>query len=155
MCIRDSSGPTFAFIPTPAMLGGDLSYDTLAKAFNTPADASGSLPGLTTGCNTDYAIAAAYSNIGGDCHSPAGGTDEYGNSIPAVGAANAGQISPASINPAMATFTKFYPAINRTPQPANGYASDGYNWVQNVLATNNGLQLHSSADENFSDSRCV
>jgi hypothetical protein len=146
------SGPTFAFIPTPAMLGGDLSYDTLAKAFNTPADASGSLPGLTTGCNTDYAIAAAYSNIGGDCHSPAGGTDEYGNSIPAVGAANAGQISPASINPAMATFTKFYPAINRTPQPANGYASDGYNWVQNVLATNNGLQLHSSADENFSDS---
>jgi hypothetical protein len=57
-----------------------------------------------------------------------------------------------TVNPATATFTKLYPAINRTPQTANGYASDGYNWAKNVMATNNGFQLHGRVDQNFSDS---
>lgn len=147
-------GPTFAFIPTPAMLGGDLSYASLGSAFNvSPTD-------LASGCAVDYAITSAYSNIGGDCHSPAGSYDELGNTIPAYvnsstlvgGPANAGQIAKSSINPSIAAFSKYYPAINRIPQATpTGFATDGYNWVDNVLATNNGFQLHSRVDENISD----
>jgi len=144
-------GPSFAFIPTPRMLnqdpkfpGYDLSTDSIGAALNVnPSD-------LLANCTADWSQTKAYSNIGGDCFSPAGGTDQNGLMIPAAGSPNAGVLN--SINPAMTTFTKFYPAINRTPQPANGNASDGYNWVKNVLATNNGFQLHSSVDENFSDS---
>jgi hypothetical protein len=137
-------GPTFGFIPTPAMLSGNLSYASLGSALNVPA------AGISAGCTPDYSVIAIYSNIGGDCHSPAGGTDEYGNVIPTAGT-NAGQLPTASINPAVATYTSLYPAINRTPQPSNGYATDGYNWVKNVLATNNGFQFHSRVDESFSD----
>ncbi len=134
------SGPTFAFIPTPAMLGGDLSPATIADAFNVNKD------DLAAGCTEPWSQTAAYSNIGGDCFSPSAGTDE--NGLPVTG----GILTSSSINPAMATFTKFYPTMNRTPQPANGYASDGYNWVQNVLATDNGFQLHSNVEDSFSDS---
>ncbi|MDR3747762.1 MAG: carboxypeptidase-like regulatory domain-containing protein [Acidobacteriota bacterium] len=132
-------GPTFAFVPTPAMVKGDLSYASLGQAFNVPAS------DLATNCAVDYAIGQNYSNIGGDCHSPAGDTDQNGNTVPA-----SGQL--ASINPAVATFINFYPTPNRTPQPVPGsYATDGFNWVKNVLATNNGLQFHSRVDENISD----
>ena len=154
-------GPTFGFIPTPRMLGKDpnaptpgsydFSYNSLAAAFNTPATASGSLPGLVQGCSQDWNPTAAYSNIAGDCHSPAGGVDEYGNTVPLTGTTNDGQILSSSINPAMATYTSLYPVINRTPMPSNGYASDGYNWVKNVMETNNGFQFHGRVDENFSD----
>jgi hypothetical protein len=155
-------GPTFGFIPTPAMLGGDMSYLALGQAFNvSPQD-------LADNCNPDWGIEGVYANLGGDCTSPAGSLDEWGNAIPAYagtlpsgalnvagGPAKAGHIPASSINPSTAAFAKFYPAINRTAQPTNngsGYASDGFNWVQNVLATNNGLQLHSRVDENISDS---
>jgi hypothetical protein len=131
-------GPQFAFIPTPAMLGGDFSEASLASAFNVPA------ADLLAGCSNSYTQTAAYSNIGGDCFSPANELDQNGAPIPASGHLN-------SINPAVAAYTRFYPAINRIPQPSNGYASDGFNWVKNVLATNNGFQFHSRVDQNFSD----
>ena len=132
-------GPMYGFIPTPAMLSGDFSEASIASAFNVSA------ADLAAGCPEDWSQTPAYSNIGGDCFSPAGGVDQNGNKIPASGQLN-------SINPAMATFTKFYPAINRVPKTANGYASDGYNWAENVMATYNGYQFHGRVDENFSDS---
>jgi len=155
------AGPQYAFIPTPRMLGTDptapspgsydFSYDSLGAAFNTSA------AGLEAGCTQDYTITAAYSNVGGDCHSPqtvlatgstpgvGGGIDQNGNTIGTSGFLSA-------INPAMATYTSLYPKINRVPQAAGGYASDGYNWAQNVMASNNGFQFHGRVDENISDS---
>ncbi|MGA3370533.1 MAG: carboxypeptidase-like regulatory domain-containing protein [Terracidiphilus sp.] len=139
------SGPTFAFIPTPRMLdkdpqypGYDLSSDSIAAAFNVNST------DLVANCTEPYSQTASWQSIGGDCFSPIGQTDQ--NGLPVTG----GILN--SINPAMLTFTKFYPTINRTPQPANGYVSDGYNWVQNVLATNNGFQIHSSVEDSLSDS---
>ena len=133
-------GPIYAFIPTKSMQAGDLSPASLAAAFNVPT------AGLLAGCPEDYSQSAAYSNIGGDCFSPANGTlDQNGQPV------NGGQLN--SIDPAMATFTKLYPTPNTTPEPtATGYASSGYNWVKNVMATNNGFQLHGRVDENISDS---
>ena len=137
------SGPTYAFIPTSRMLKGDLSPASIAAAFNVPV---GGVNGLTAGCTADYAQSAAYSNIGGDCFSPANGTLDQ-NGMPV----NNGQLN--TINPAVATFTSLYPTPNVTPGPtATGYASSGYNWVKNVMATNNGFQLHGRVDENLSDS---
>ncbi|MGD0548865.1 MAG: carboxypeptidase-like regulatory domain-containing protein [Terracidiphilus sp.] len=140
-------GPNYAFIPNAAMLGGNLSWATIANAMNVNAT------DLAANCTEPYQVSGTYSNLGGDCFSAAGGTDELGNTVPAVGQANEGQIATGSINPAMATFTKLFPAINRVPQPVPGsYASDGFNWVRNVMATNNGFQMHGRVDDNISDS---
>ena len=99
---------------------------------------------LATNCAIDYAIPGAYSDIGANCHSP-GGVDQNGAAI------NSGKL--ATVNPADAAYTKYYPAINRTPQPTiTGQVSDGINWVENIPVTNNGYQLHSRVDENISDS---
>src|SRR5664280_2416966 len=86
-------GPIYAFIPTKSMQAGDLSPASLAAAFNVPT------AGLLAGCPADYSQSAAYSNIGGDCFSPANGTlDQNGQPV------NGGHLN--SIDPAMATFTK-------------------------------------------------
>jgi hypothetical protein len=134
------AGPTYAFIPTASMLGGNFSEASLGNAFNVnPSD-------LAAGCTADYSQSAAYSNIGGDCFSPNNTLDENGKPV------NGGIINPLSINAATAAFTKFYPTPNTTPEPSNGYASSGYNWAKNVMAGNNGFQLHGRVDQNFSDS---
>jgi hypothetical protein len=131
-------GPTYAFIPTASMLGGNFSETSLASAFNVNA------ADLAAGCPEDYSQSSAFSNIGGDCFSPSNGTlDQNGAPV------NGGMLN--TINPAMASFTKLYPKPNITPQPENGYASSGYNWAKNVMATNNGFQLHGRVDENVSD----
>jgi hypothetical protein len=131
-------GPTYAFIPTAQMLGGDFSSASIAKAFNVdPTD-------LAAGCTADYSQSAAYGNIGGDCYSPANGTLDQ-NGVPV----NGGKLN--TINPATSTFTKLYPTPNITPQASNGYATSGYNWAENVMGSNNGFQLHARVDENFSD----
>lgn len=133
------AGPQYAFIPTASMLGGNFSEQSLANAFGVNKD------DLAAGCTADYSQTAAYSNIGGDCFSPANGTlDQNAQPI------NGGMLN--TINPAVATFTKLYPTPNLTPGPSNGYASSGYNWAKNVMATNNGFQLHGRVDENISDS---
>lgn len=134
------SGPQYAFIPTPAMLGGNFSSAAIGSAFNTDPTA------LAAGCTEPYSVSAAYANIGGDCFTAAGQTDEYGNTVPSTGI-----IPSSSINPAVAAYTSLYPTINRVPQASNGYASDGYNWAKNVMAANNGFQLHTRVDQNFSD----
>jgi hypothetical protein len=133
-----NGGPQYGFIPTPAMLGGDFSTAAIAQAFNVSA------ADLAAGCTEDYSQTAAFSNIGGDCFSPAGQLDQNGVPVPPSGHLN-------TINPAVAAYTRYYPAINRVPQAANGYASDGYNWAENVPATNNGFQFHGRVDQNFSD----
>ncbi len=141
------SGPQYAFIPTPSMLGTnpaelgkyDFSEASIASAFGNLNQAD-----LAAGCTEDYSQSAAYSNIGGDCYSPTNVFDQNGQAV------NGGMLN--TINKQVATFTNLYPTINRIPQPANGYASDGYNWAKNVMATNNGFQLHSRVDQNFSDS---
>jgi hypothetical protein len=140
-------GPTYAFVPNAAMLSGNLSNATIANAMNVnPAD-------LAAGCTEPYTQTPAFSNIGGDCFAISGRTDELGGTVPGVGQTNEGQMSAASINPAMSTFTKFYPTINRVPQPVPGsYATDGFNWVKNVMTSNNGFQMHGRVDENISDS---
>lgn len=137
-------GPNYAFVPNAAMVGGDLSTATIAGALNLDPTT------MAANCTADWNQTAAYTNIGGVCYSPAGGLDENGNTVPSTGT-NAGHLAASAINPASAYLTKFYPAINRTPGPANGYASDGYNWAENVMATNNGYQLHTRVDENISD----
>jgi len=133
-------GPQEAFIPTPAMLAGDFSNATIASALNVNA------ADLAANCTEPYSVGSAYSDIGGDCFPASGQIDPNGNTVPSTGIIPAGDI-----NPAQATFTSLYPTINRVPQPENGYASDGFNWAKNVMAGNNGFQLHSRVDQNFSD----
>jgi hypothetical protein len=145
-----SGGPVFAFIPTPSMLGKDPSngnnYDlsnfNIATAFNVDHTE------LAANCTEPWTQTAAYANIGGDCFTPAGQTDQNGIVVPSTGSKN-GYLN--SVNPAMATFTNMYPAINITPGPINGYASSGFNYAKNVIASNNGLQLHTRVDQNFSE----
>lgn len=140
------SGMQEAFVPTPAMLAGDLSVNSIAHALNVDPAA------LQTSCSAPYAPQGAWTNIGGLCYSPDGQTDEWGNKI------TKGQILTADIDPAVGTYTRFYPKINHVPQPVpdgNGgtqFVSEGYNYVQNVMGSNNGFQLHSRVDENISDS---
>jgi len=132
------SGPQYAFIPNAGMLGGNFSNANIASAFNVNA------ADLLAGCSEPYSVTAAYSNIGGDCYSPtAGNTDMTGNPV------NGGMIQ--GLDPAFSAFTAHYPTPNTVPQPSNGYASSGYNWAENVMATNNGFQFHSRVDQNFSD----
>ena len=141
---QDLNALATAFVPNADMLGGDLSTATIAKALNVDASA------LATNCPYDYSVSATYTNLGGLCWSPTGTTDQLGNSV------SGGSIPAADIDPAVATFTNLYPKINRTPQPvivngATEEASDGINYVQNVMATHNGFQLHSRVDQNFSE----
>jgi hypothetical protein len=136
-----NGGPFFAFIPTPAMLKGDLSPASIASALNV------STSDLLANCTSGQTQSAAYSNLAGVCYSPgSNGSAIDQNGVPIIN----GQLN--TINPAMAAFTKYYPKINRVPISGNGYATDGFNWADNVLATNNGLQLHTRVDQNFSDS---
>jgi hypothetical protein len=130
-----------AFVPNAAMLGGDLSTDTIAKALNlSPTD-------LVAGCPNDNA-SPTFTNIAGLCWSPNGSLDQTGTIV------NNGQLK--NIDPATTTFTNLYPKINRVPQPVitNGttqFASDGINYTQNVMATHNGFQFHTRIDENISE----
>jgi len=121
------------------MLGGDFSEASLASAFNVnPAD-------LATGCSADYSQTPAYSNIGGDCYSPNGTFDENGKPV------NGGIINPKASTRRWPRSPSIIRLPTSRPQPENGYASSGYNWAKNVMATNNGFQLHGRVDENISD----
>ena len=139
-------GQAQAFVPTPAMLAGDLSADTLAHALNV------STSDLQTNCSAPYSPQGAWTNIGGLCYSPDGVKDEWGNPI------TKGQILRADIDPGAAAYTQFYPKINHVPQPVpdghggTQFVSEGFNYIQNVMGSSNGFQLHSRVDENISDS---
>ena len=135
-----------AFVPNAAMMGGDLSADTLGHALGVnPTD-------LTTNCPQSYTQSETYSNIGGLCYSPTGGVGPNNHPISANG-----QIDPRDIDPAISAYTRFWPKANHTPRPVvsgttTTAASEGFNYVKNVIDINNGFQSHSRVDLNISDS---
>lgn len=135
------------FVPTPAMIGGDLSTATLAEALNLPAS------GFAANCAQDWQVSPTWSNIGGDCYSPVGATDVMGNTVPSSGT-NAGHLP--YIDPATTTITGLWPKPNRTPRPVitGGtlqYASDGVNYAKYVTSTHNGFQFHNTEDLSITD----
>ena len=136
-----------AFTPTADLLSGDLSQAALAspEALNIPGGATA----LAAGCPNDYSPAALYNNLGGDCYSPNGTTDVWGNKV------TGGQMQ-SSIDPASAAITRLWPQPNRTPQPVFSggkelYVSDGVNFVQNVTSSNDGFQFHDTEDYSLTD----
>jgi hypothetical protein len=151
-----SGGLQRAFVPNAAMMGGDLSYQTLAHALNVPTNAD-STPAnpidpsttIETNCSNPSVSAQTWLNIAGFCVEPNGTYDIADNPI------TNGQIK--NFDPGMATYTQFWPAINHIPQPVIGPSgttsqSEGFNYVHNNIGTANGFQLHSRVDENISDS---
>lgn len=152
---------TLSFIPTARMLGGDLSPDSIDSALNLGAS------GTTSAdvCPTPYACAGL--NNFGAAYSPASSQyDVQGHSI--VG----GQIPVTDFSPNVSAYTRFYPKINRIPQPqgnpqncANPYnqttnlsiipagelCSDNINYDANIFAQHNGFQYHARVDQNFTD----
>lgn len=137
------SGLATAFIPSPAMMGGDLSTATIARALNvSPSD-------MAANCTADYSVSATYTNVGGLCWSPNGSTDQTGATV------SNGQV--VNIDPAVEAISSLWPTANRTPQPVitagqTQYATDGINYTKNVMATHNGFQFHTRVDQSFSDS---
>ena len=138
--VQNANGgsPLLAFIPTPAMLGGDLSPESIASALSVSKD------DLAAGCSADYSQTSAFSNVGGICWSPDKALDQNGNTV------TGGRLN--TVDPAVGAYTKWYPAINRVPRPSGNFATDGFNYVSNPTATHNGFQSHSRIDQNFSDS---
>jgi hypothetical protein len=144
---NQSGGLATAFIPNAAMLGGDLSPQTIANALNVQ------LPEMQTNCSADWNISALYNDVGGICWSPNGMYDQNGATV------TGGNISATgsnSIDPAISTITNLFPAANRQPKPVvtggvTQFASDGINYTKNVMQTHNGFQFHSRVDENLSD----
>ena len=132
-----------AFIPNAAMLGGDLSVNTLANALHLDPSQ------WSTNCAADYNVSPTWSNVGGDCVSPNGMTDVTGATV------ENGQMK--YIDPGVSAIESLWPKPNRTPEPVitagtTQYASDGVNWVGNPMQTHNGYQLHTRVDESISDS---
>jgi hypothetical protein len=144
------NGVATAFVPTPAMLAGDLSTDSIASALNVTDT------GLLTGCKDINDVTEAYLNVAGICATPSG-YDAAGNAINAgTDLTKNGHLDPKSFDPGTATYIGFYPAINHTPQPVpgangTGSASEGFNYAENNITTSNGFQFHSRVDENISD----
>jgi hypothetical protein len=134
-----------AFIPSSAMLGGDLSTTSLGAALHvSPTD-------LASNCTSASGISALYNNVGGLCYSPDGGKDTNDHQI------NKGIIPSVDIDPGVAAYSKWYPKPNRTPQPVTNSlgqttaATDAINYVKNQMSTQNGYQFHTRVDQNFSD----
>jgi hypothetical protein len=133
------------FIPSPAMVGGNLSTASLASALNVSA------ANLTAKCSGPSNIDLTLTPVSGYCET-ASGTDTKSNPI------TNGVIPSADIDPGSTVYTNLYPKANRTPQAIagttanpNGYLTDGINYVKNQTTTANGYQLHARVDENFSD----
>jgi len=145
-----TNSPATAFVPTPAMLAGDLSPSTIASALGPGVTTAG----LAANCAADYTVSSLYNAVAGICWSPTAVIDQNGNTVTG---GNIGKTGSNSIDPAMAALTNLYPAINRIPQPqkdASGNdisASDGINYAHDVMQTHNGYQFHTREDENLSD----
>jgi hypothetical protein len=155
---------TLSFIPTARMLSGDLSTNSIESALNLPSGASRALCPTSYGCTALNGFQGAYS--------PTSNTvDVQGHDI--IG----GQIPAADFDPNVSAYTRFYPKINRVPQPQGGISpatctdpsllwnqvtgtalakpgqmcSDTINYDTNIFAQHNGYQFHGRVDENFSD----
>jgi hypothetical protein len=153
---------TLSFIPTSRMLAGDLSTDSLEKAINLPTGASAAL------CPTKYNCFGL--NNYGALYSPDGVSQDIQGNVFVNG-----QLPRADFSPSASAYTRFYPKINRVPQPqgnvpdctvasnifdnANNTSklqpgqlcSDAYNYDTNLFAQHDGFQYHARVDENFSD----
>jgi len=135
-----------AFVPSAAMMGGDLSAATIGHELGIDPAV------LTTNCPASYTQSETFSSIGGLCYSPTGGVGPNNHPISANG-----QIDPRDIDPAIGAYTRFWPKANHTPKPvvSSGTtiaASEGFNYVKNVIDIENGFQSHSRVDLNISDS---
>lgn len=136
-------GQNQTFVPTPAMMQGDLSLPTIAKALNVDQTA------LLANCSGPGSVSEAYSNLGGVCVSPGWGVTTA-SSAPKDENDNAilnGKIPTADIDPGIGAYSSFWPKANHTPHAtASGLASEGFNYVENVMGTSNGYQFHSRVD---------
>jgi len=148
-----SNGLQRAFVPNAAMMGGDLSYKTLAHALNVPTASDTPTPApsttIETNCNNANVSAETWLNIAGYCVEPNGTYDLTDHPI------TNGQIN--NFDPGIGAYTRFWPAINHVPQPVTGPSgttsvSEGFNYVNNNIGTVNGFQFRTRVDENLSDS---
>jgi hypothetical protein len=153
---------TLSFIPTARMLGGDLSTDSIESALNLPTGASAAL------CPTPYQC-VGLNNFGAGYSPQSTQVDVQGHNI------INGQIPLADFSPNVSAFTRFYPKINRVPQPQGGppdctnaadvlnqvtgvsllgpgqLCSDNINYDANIFAQHNGYQYHARVDQNFTE----
>ena len=146
----NENGLLLSFIPTPAMLAGNLNPSTIASALNiSTADLAADCPNFYTSSGPTGSLG----NSDGVCTTPgsAGNTYDYQDQLLASdGTIVGGGTLP--IDPRAAIYEKFFPKPNRTPRAGNGYISDGYNYQQPLSDTHNGFQYRARVDENFTDS---
>jgi hypothetical protein len=151
-----------SFIPTPRMLGGDLTNDAIDAALNVPSGTS------KTQCPQFYTSTAVpgqpgLGNSGGICYSPGLSDTTYTQQDQRITPSSIGgcmdnfNVTPPIIcllpvDPRALIYSKFWPAINRTPRAAAGLLSDGYNYQKAQTSTHNGYQYRARVDENISDS---
>jgi hypothetical protein len=154
---------TLSFIPTARMLGGDLSADAIDSALNLPS--YNGIPDSSILCATAYQC-FGLNNFGAGYSPASSQADVQGHKI--VG----GQIPVADFSPNVSAYTRFYPKINRIPQPLGNpqhcdnptdqttgrslippgeLCSDNINYDTNIFAQHNGFQYHARVDENFTD----
>ena len=86
-----------AFVPSAAMMGGDLSAATIGHELGIDPAV------LTTNCPASYTQSETFSSIGGLCYSPTGGVGPNNHPISANG-----QIDPRDIDPAIGAYTRFW-----------------------------------------------
>lgn len=157
-----------SFIPTPAMLAGDLTTHSIARALNvTDTLLNTECPNFYT-TNTGGSDTNSLNGLGGICLAPGynststytqqyqqiqnGNVVQNGNcqlSDPSMPISSLGCLP---VDPRSLAFAKFWPKPNRTPRAGNGLASDGFNYVNAVTSSHDGYQYRARVDENFTDS---
>ncbi|MDP9038545.1 MAG: carboxypeptidase-like regulatory domain-containing protein [Acidobacteriota bacterium] len=143
-----------SFIPTARMLSGDLTPASIAQALNVNAvTLQKTCPNFYT-TNGGGSGAATLNGSGGICYSPGtnGTTYTQQDQIISSGVVVGGN-GLLPVDPRALIYAKFWPAINRTPQPvpASSLLSDGYNYQNSLTNTANGYQYQGRIDEDFTD----
>lgn len=152
----NGNGLLLSFVPTARMLSGDLTIPALAAqdALNLSPSQLGT--GAQSDCPAFYSTSGptgSLGNSGGICFSPGTNpnTYDYQGQLVANGTVVGGN-GLLPVDPRSAIFAKFFPKPNRIARAGNGYASDGYNYIQPISDTHNGFQYRARVDQNFSDS---
>jgi hypothetical protein len=154
-----------SFIPTPAMLSGDLTPGTIATALGISAQQlQSACPNFyttnggaitPTGANPNPIQPPTLNGSGGICFSPGtnGGTYTQQDQVISAGTV-VGGTGKLQVDPRALIYSKFWPAINRQAQaqPALNLLSDGYNYQKVITNTDNGYQFQGRIDEDFTDS---
>jgi hypothetical protein len=153
---------TLSFVPTAQMLSGDLSTKSIENAINLPVGGSAAL------CPTAYQC-FGLNNFGAGFSPQSSYVDVQAHHF-----VN-GQIPVADFDPNVSAYTRFYPKINRLPEPQGApplcnvasnifdasnnttllqpgqLCSDNINYDTNIFAQHDGFQYHARVDQNFSD----